>query len=359
MRKWIAVLLCFGLAVAFGCDTVVSNGTSGEKMPSASALETEEPALGSFVVHFIDVGQADAALLLCDGETMLIDGGNMEDADLLYTYLSEQGVDRLDYVVCTHAHEDHAGGLPGALSYATANTVLCSVREADSYPFEQFLDAVERQGLSVHVPHHGDSFAFGGATCTVLAPISSTDNVNNTSLVLHFQYGETSFLFMGDAEYEVEQEILNRGYSVRATVLKVGHHGSSSSSSYRFLNEVLPEYAVLSCGRNNDYGHPHDEVMSRLRDARTTIYRTDEQGHIVCSSDGRTVRFETERSIAPQTPIPLDYLESFVLNSNSRRFHSPDCDGIPDISERNRENYYGTRQALLDEGYEPCGRCDP
>lgn len=364
MKKVLILLVCALFVLSFGCEPMELLLPVPTEAPTSSATaaapSSQEPSTtDGFVVHFIDVGQADAALLLCGGETMLIDGGNVDDSDLIYSYLTDQGVTHLDYVVCTHAHEDHVGGLPAAFACAEVDTVLCSVTEYDTRPFSNFLDAVERQGLSVSVPHHGDSFAFGDAVCTVLGPINPTDEPNNTSLVLHFQYGQTSFLFTGDAEYEVERDILDLGYDVRATVLKLGHHGSSTSSSYRFLDAVMPEYAVISCGVNNDYGHPHDEVMSRLADARITIYRTDEQGHIVCTSDGAAVRFETERSVPPQTPLPEDYCETFVLNTNSRKFHDPDCGGVDDISERNRQDYYGTRQALLDQGYEPCGRCDP
>lgn len=250
--------------------------------------ETEIPENPDFRILFIDVGQADAALVFCEGETMLIDGGNVEDSDVIYTVLEKQNVTNLDYVVCTHAHEDHVGGLAAALTACTAETVLCPVTSYNSKAFTSF---AERAG-EITVPEAGDSFSLGGAEVKILACDPDASDTNNTSIVLKICYGETSFLFTGDAEYEVEQTLLESGCDLSATVLKVGHHGSSTSTSYRFLNEIMPQYAVISVGKNNSYGHPHDEVLSRLRDADVTVYRTDELGDITCISDGKTVTFE-------------------------------------------------------------------
>lgn len=265
----------------------VVNGIKGEEETAGAVLEG-----GSFEVHFIDVGQADAALILCDGESMLIDGGNAGDSSLIYAYLEEEQVDVLDYIVCTHAHEDHVGGLSGALNYAQAEVALAPVTDYDSKAFRNFVKNLNRQGAAITVPEAGDSFSLGSAQVMVVGPISPSDEPNNTSIVLKVTYGETSFLFTGDAEREEEQEILDAGYNLESTVLKVGHHGSNTSSSYPFLREVMPEYAVISVGRDNDYGHPSEEVLSRFRDLGAEVYRTDEMGHIVCSSDGKTVTFE-------------------------------------------------------------------
>lgn len=251
---------------------------------------------GSFLqIHYIDVGQADAALVLCDGEAMLIDGGNKADSSLLYTYLKDRSIEHLNYVVGTHAHEDHIGGLAGALHYAAADTVLCPVTDYDSEAFRDFRKTVEGQELSITVPKAGDTFSLGAAAVTILHCDSTNENLNNTGIVLRVDYGETSFLFTGDAERETEEVILDSGLDVRSTVLKVGHHGSDTSTSYRFLYEVQPKYAVISVGADNSYGHPHESVTSRLRDADVTVYRTDEMGDIICTSDGKSVTFETEK----------------------------------------------------------------
>ena len=255
------------------------------------------PADSSFAIHFIDVGQADAALILCDGKAMLIDGGNAADSNLMYTYLKKHNISHLDYVIGTHAHEDHIGGIAGALNYATVGTAYCPVTSYSTKAFRNFVSALNQRGVSITVPTTGHTFSLGSATCTILAVNTVTDDPNNTSIVLRIVYGDTSFLFTGDAEREVEQIILDSGIDIRSTVLKVGHHGSKSSTSYYWLRQIAPEYAVISVGKGNTYGHPTTEVLSRLRDAEVTTFRTDLQGDIICVSDGKTVTFTVTRNV--------------------------------------------------------------
>lgn len=258
--------------------------------------QPEAPPEGSTLqVHFIDVGQADAALVICDGHYMLIDGGNAGDSSLIYSYLKEQGAEELDYLVASHAHEDHVGGLSGALNYAQVDTAFCPVTEYDSKAFQNMVKYLEKQEKSITVPRPGDGFSLGAARVEILGPVKEYDDANDTSIVLRIDYGETSFLFTGDMGREAEADLLDSGANVAATVLKVGHHGSETSTSYRFLREVMPEYAVISVGEGNSYGHPSEEVLSRFRDAGTEVYRTDTQGHIVAESDGKTVTFRTEK----------------------------------------------------------------
>lgn len=255
-----------------------------------------EIAEGStFAVHYIDVGQADCALVACDGAYMLIDGGNKGDADLIYSYLTNRGIERLDYLVGSHAHEDHMGGLPGAVYAAEIGTALCPVTESDSVYFSDVVKALAKQDKVLTVPEAGDTFDLGSARVTVLGPMEEYEDPNDTSLVLMVEYGATSFLFTGDMEYAPEIDLVESGVDLSATVLKVGHHGSSSSTCYRFLREVMPEYAVISVGEDNKYGHPNEEVLSRLKDEDATIYRTDLHGTIVARSDGESVTFTTEK----------------------------------------------------------------
>ena len=347
--------------------------------------ETTQPAVipnsGGFKVYFIDVGQADAALVVCDGKTLLIDGGNADDSNLIYSFLHKKGVTRLDYLIATHAHEDHVGGLSGALNYATVGKVYSPVTSYDSKAFRNFISNVSKQGKSVTIPQVGTQFALGSAVCSVLAVNTSSDT-NNSSIVVRIVYGNTSFLFTGDAEREVEQAMINRGANLSATVLKVGHHGSYTSTSYQFLWNVMPRYAVISCGKDNSYGHPHDEVLSRLHDADVTLYRTDMQGDIVCTSNGSTVSFsvsrnanadvyeglgnhETQPTQPEQTPPaatqPQDTPSGteYVLNTNSMKFHYAFCEWAQKISGKNRRDYTGSREDLIEQGYSPCGSCHP
>ena len=341
----------------------------------------------TFEIHFIDVGQADAALVLCDGKAMLIDGGNAEDSSLLYTYLKNHNISHLDYVIGTHAHEDHIGGLAGALNYASVGTAYCPATSYDTKAFGNFVKALDKHGVSITVPSTGDSFTLGSAACTILAVNTDSSDPNNTSIVLRIVYGDTSFLFTGDAERVVEQAILNRGTNINSTVLKVGHHGSESSTSYVWLREIMPQYAVISVGKDNSYGHPTEEVLSRLRDAEVKTFRTDLQGDIICVSDGKNVTFTVERNAdadvfggiggnstqqtnppeteppattqPPETDPPADNGRDYVVNTNTKKFHYPSCSSADDIKDSNRWEYHGTRDDLIGMGYVPCKRCDP
>ena len=299
IRGLVLILAVLFFCLVFGgCNSSPTNNlplaesspqvTEDAGSKETAALPTQEtspeiPEGSSFEIHFIDVGQADSALILCDGKAMLIDGGNAEDSSLIYTYLKNQGIDRLDYIVCTHAHEDHVGGLAGALNYAKVDVAYCPVKSYDSTAFKNFVKYLGNQGVSISVPSAGDTFTLGSASVTVLGPINPSDEPNNTSIVFRIVYGSTSFLFTGDAEREEEQDILDAGYSLSSTVLKVGHHGSENSTTYPFLREVMPQYAVISVGADNSYGHPTEETLSRLRDAGVTVYRTDMQGNIICT----------------------------------------------------------------------------
>lgn len=306
-------------------------------------------------IHFIDVGQADATLVMCDGKNMLIDGGNTEDSPLMYTYLERLGVEHLDYVVATHPHEDHVGGIPGAMALATVDTLLTPVTGDDSKFFNNLMKVAKKQNATITVPDAGDSYSLGSAEFTVLG-CNFDEEVNNQSIVLKLTYGDTSFLFMGDAEYEAEKKLFQKGifkknFDLSADLLKVGHHGSNTSTSYRFLKEVMPEYAVISVGKDNDYGHPHDEVLSRLRDADVKVYRTDIEGDVVCTSDGEKIKF-----IRPEEVDGV--WVTFVINLNSKKFHYPDCHNAEAISPANRYDFTGSFDALIDMGYVLAGCCD-
>lgn len=289
-------------------DIIETPETQATASPTEETAPPTEPApvlppppvVSGLKVHFIDVGQADAILVQCEGKNMLIDGGNRADSNLMYTYLKRYGVSHLDYVIGTHAHEDHIGGIAGALQYATVSEVYCPVKTYNSKAFENFVRSVTNRGASITVPKAGTSFSLGSASVKILA-VNAASGTNNTSIVTRVTHGNVSFLFMGDAEREVEQYLINKGDAVPTTVLKAGHHGSDTSSSYQFLWNVMPQYAVISAGKGNSYGHPHDEVLSRFRDAGTALFRTDMQGDIICTSNGSTVSFTVSRNADADT----------------------------------------------------------
>lgn len=262
---------------------------------SGCGINTAELSEDGLTVHYIDVGQADAALVECGGEDMMIDGGNVADSSLVVSYLKDENVDNLKYVIGTHAHEDHIGGLAGILSQYTADNVICSQDSYTTKAFKNFKKYAEKQGKEITVPKAGDTMTLGSSKIEILGPVNSSDDLNNRSIVLKITYGNTSFLFEGDAEYDEEHDILESGADISADVLKVGHHGSKTSTSYSYLREIMPAYAVVSVGKDNDYGHPHDDTMSRLRDSGAEIYRTDEHGTVIVKSDGNDITIQTEK----------------------------------------------------------------
>ncbi len=324
-----------------------------------SEESTEDDEI-SYEVHFIDVGQADCALIISDGDSMLIDGGNVGDSSLVVSYLLSAGIEELDYVICTHAHEDHVGGLSGPLNkFTVTQAVFTPATGADTKCYRNFVDAVYRQKLEITVPSTGYSFDFGDGTVTFVGPVTEDyKDINNTSLVTKISFGETSFLFTGDAERESETDILETGADLSATVLKVGHHGSENSTTYPFLREIMPEIAVISVGADNDYGHPTEAALSRLRDADVTVYRTDMQGHVIITGDGSNYEVKTEKiSNEPTNSTePPATATVYIGNKNSQIFHSPDCSSLP--KEENRI-YFDSRSDALSAQYTPCSRCKP
>lgn len=375
LRRTAAVIAAFITLTFTGCGQtpespgslpvsgVVSETTAQSGQETAGVSES-----GSFTVHFIDVGQADSALVTCDGHSMLIDGGNADDSNLVYSVLQRETEGHLDYVVGTHAHEDHIGGLSGAFEADTADVTFCPVTEYDSKAFRNFKTRADERGGGITIPAVGDTFTLGEASVTVVAVNSVPEDTNNTSIVIRIVYGDTSFLFTGDAEQETEEKILESGQDIESTVLKVGHHGSSTSTSQAFLDAVSPTYAVISCGKDNSYGHPHSETFAKLASAGVEVLRTDELGDIYCTSDGTEVTFsygeyhkDSDTSAAeieePQQPDTIS--ETYILNTNSRKFHRPDCSSASQISDANREEYTGTREELIEQGYTPCGYCKP
>ena len=240
-------------------------------------------------VHYIDVGQGDSELVCCNGEYMLIDAGEPDASDAVLEYLDALGIDRLDYLVCTHGHSDHCGGLDAVVESLGVETVFPSPYAGDSPSYEIFTDAVYDAGLELTVPALGESYRLGEASFSFIGPLEDYDNLNDDSLVMRLEYGDTSFLFTGDMTSKAEKDLINDGADLRCDVLKVGHHGSSGSSCYQFLYEAQPGIGVISCEKGNSYGHPHEETLSRLNDADVTVYRTDLEGSIVIFSDGMKV----------------------------------------------------------------------
>jgi len=342
------------------------------------------PAFGAdgLQVHFIDVGQADACLITCDGHAMMIDGGNSSDSQLVYSYLKKQNVTYLDYIVATHDDADHVGGLSAAVAYAKTNIGQAFAPYTDSTKerFQTFKRKLGEYGKTITVPETGAKYTLGGATFRILSGGGSGDNRN---IILRLEYGKHSFLFMGDAGEDQEKAILSAKYQVESTVLKVGHHGSKTSTCYRFLKAAYPSYAVITVGKGNTYGHPTDEVLSRLRDEGATVLRTDNNGTVVFTSDGKELKYSVEKTASqeenllapgstaqaqavqkavPETEAPTSgsaQESTYVLNTNTKKFHYPGCSSVGEMKEKNKKTVTDTRDHIISQGYVPCKRCKP
>lgn len=319
--------------------------------------EATEQHISELTVHFIDVGQADAAILQCEDNTMIIDGGNVADSSLVVAYLKKLNIDNIDSMICTHAHEDHVGGLSAPLSVMQVGSVYAPVTESDSKAYQAFKQKVADTNTEIIHPVNYEIFSLGSAKVEILASPINADKLNNTSIILKVTHGNKSFLFTGDAEREEEQTLLDKGL-LKSDVLKVGHHGSDTSTSYTFLREVMPEYAVISVGKGNSYGHPSEAVLSRLRDADVQVYRTDLQGDIIMKSDGENITVTTAKNENIQTnETSVKYDEGiYIGNKNSKKLHRPDCKTLP--AEKNRVEFT-SRADAINAGYSPCSNCRP
>ncbi len=382
---------------------------------NTGAENTGTAQAGTLTVTWLDVGQGDAAVIQCGGQSMLIDGGKPEKSSYIYAWLQQHGLSYLDVIVATHVDADHIGGLSGALNYASVGTAYCPVTTGTTETFQSFVKYLAQRGKQITVPTAGEAFALGGAQVQILGPLHSAEDSNDNSIVLKVSFGATSFLFTGDAERAEEQDLLNAGVNLQSTVLKVGHHGSDTSTSYPFLRAVAPQYAVISVGAGNSYGHPTEAVLSRLRDAGVTTFRTDMQGEITAVSDGQTINFSTAKNAAAETLANAGAGQnanqtgggnsatqtagsgqntggaatagaagaaaiasanagggnadgaagagttagSYVLNTNSHKFHLPGCSSVDTISPKNRKDVNESREQIVSEGYAPCKRCNP
>ena len=273
--------------------TKIEEETSNNITAESMATSTSSEVTGNLTVDFIDVGQADSILIINNNESMLIDAGNNEDGEDIVKYLENKGIKKLNYVVGTHPHEDHIGGLDDVInSDIQIENILMPKITTTTKTFEDVLDAIENKGLTVEAPSKGYEFKIGEANCKVMTDsIIDKDNLNISSIVIRLTFGNNSFLFMGDSEEENEKTIS----WPKADVLKVGHHGSNTSSSEKFLNEVSPKYAVIMAGEGNSYGLPKDEIVKRIESLGTTIYRTDKNGTIEMISDGNEIKITTEK----------------------------------------------------------------
>lgn len=362
----------------------------------SATIEEADTGYGEFEelqVHFIDVGQGDCTLITCGGQSMLIDAGDDSKGTAVQLYLQNRGIASLDYMIGTHPDEDHIGGMDVVVTKFDCRQIMLPGVSNDTATYLDVIDAMNDKGYQNTFPVVGSTYTLGDAIFTIVAPNGTYDGTNNYSIGVRLVHGENSFLFVGDAEEEAERDMLQNGLELSADVLKVAHHGSRYSSSLEFIHAVNPTYAVISCGINNAYGHPSAETLNTLRSAGIKVYRTDEQGSIIATSDGYGISFHCKpseswqageiRNVVQNVEQPYMNQEvtgeetqgdqgiganptigqgtsvTYVLNTNTGKFHRVNCRDVKKIVIENRLDSYQTREEIIAAGYQACKHCKP
>ena len=341
---------------------------------SASASE-------NLTVHFIDVGQGDSELLQFAGKNVLIDAGDQDSGPRVTSYLRSHGVTSLDLVVATHPHSDHIGGLLTVLNDFTVGQVLDSGQTHTTQTFENYLNLIDQKNIPFSTAERGQTIDLDPSLrIEVLSPPATlfVGDLNQNSVVLRVTYNKVSFLLAGDAGFQAEDSMA-AGYDLKSTVLKVGHHGSSSSTGTSFLSKVRPEVAVIEVGAGNAYGHPTSKTLSALQNTGTKVYRTDLDGNIVVTTDGQSYSVSTGKqswtttgtapkstasavawtdTAAASTTAASSSQGPFVGSSKSDKYHYTSCSSAKNIKPANLVTFSSSADARA-QGYVPCGRCHP
>ena len=339
-------------------------------------------------VHFLNVGQGSAILVQSGGQNLLYDGGDQNHADQVVSYLQQQNVQNIDYMIASHYDEDHIGGLVQCLNSFTVCNVFGPDYVHTSDLYNTFMNTATANAIIVQYPSVGDTFDFGTGSFTVLAPDGISQNSNDNSVVIRLVNGNNSFMFMGDAEETSEQDMISTGMNLDCDVLSLGHHGSASSASWDLLEASTPSWAVISCGQDNSYGHPAASTMEKLRDMNIPVYRTDDQGTIIALSDGDTISWNQEpcndytagdakqQSANSDTSQAAQYSSEDTASAPAVETEAPDTSSdtqgrtvwisatgskyhsIPDCGNMNPNKATQMSESeAQSRGYEPCKKC--
>ena len=381
-----------------------NGGSPTEEMAEPGEGQTPD---GTLSVTFLDVGQGNAVLVEQGGAYMLIDGGNRDYSSFVVSYLKEQGVEELAYVIASHYDADHLNGVVGALHAFSCGQVLAPDYVTDTRVYESFERVIKEQDIALAYPAVGDTYTLGDASFTVVCPKAyDPKEDNDNSVGIRLVYGDTSFLICGDAGKAEEQAMLDSGVTLESDVYLASHHGSEGSSSEAFMRAVSPTAVVISAGAGNSYGHPTRTVLDRVKACGAALYRTDLQGTITVTSDGNSLSWSVDATqdyrdgdevaagaadttgtsgtadtadSAAQASVAADTAGSaaqasegetaaggtadvtgaYVLNTNTKKFHRPSCSSVAQMSPENKAAFSGSREELIAAGYDPCKRCNP
>ena len=289
ISKVISVIVVVIAAVVWLFDTFSSDKDTKIKSPALN---------GSTQVHFVDVGQGDATLVVSGKEAMLVDTGERDQTDTMVKYLQDRNIDSLKYLVITHPHTDHMGEAGDVISNISTEKIIMPKITGDMTPtnstYKNFLKTVKKLNKKITAAKD-ETFTLGNIQVQLFTTKEEHDDLNNYSVLVKVVDGENSFLITGDCEFEEENEMMQQGFDLKSTVLKVAHHGSYNASSNDFLKYVDPQYVVVSCAKENRYGHPHDKTVKRLKKQTKNYYITADNGTIVFTSDGKGLSVETEK----------------------------------------------------------------
>ncbi len=323
-----------------------------------SVLTTEKIGEGkdSAQFHFIDVGQGDCTLITNGESSILVDCGTYESGGKLCEYLKNLGIKSIDYLIGTHPHEDHLGGSSAVLRLFDVKNVFLNGEMSSSYFFERMVDVLEQKNITPYIPEIGETYTSGPFEFEFLSPETDFGDENHNSLVVMVKYKDIKALITGDIERPVESYLVNHDKNLSADILKVSHHGSRNGSSSEFLRKVNPAIAVIQCGKDNSYGHPHYETLKRLENTKAALLRTDEEGTIVIRTDGEKLYNASEEIVPEESEKADDKQKQFIGNIKSMVVHSTQCKSLP--SENNRI-YFNTKEEALNMNYKPCGNCKP
>lgn len=351
-----------------------------------SAADTSAQPSGDMGVHFLDVGQGLSILVQSGGENLIYDGGDRSSSSFVVSYLQSQNITNIDYLIASHYDEDHIAGLVGCLNAFTVENIIGADYIQDTQIYQSFIDSVNAQGLEIQHPPVGTEFEFGTGKFTVLSPEVTGSSDNDNSVAIELENGDNSFIFTGDAEADSEHTMCSSGMDLSCDVIVPGHHGSATATSWDFLEATIPDYAVISCGTDNQYGHPDKDTMDKLSAMGIQVFRTDKQGTVVALSNGTDIIWNqtpcndyssgddndlgtqiapsevyTEPGTVSQTQI---YEESPVQNTQpietnvwisatgSKYHNKPDCGRMNPANATQM-----TRSDAEAYGYEPCKKC--
>lgn len=320
-------------------------------------------------VHFISTGNSDSILIVDNGKYALIDGADNDDEQSLVDYLTNLGIKQLDYLILTHPDADHCGGLDAVVKNFNIKNVFVGNGDADSKTYQDFINACMAKKLQPSVPLADKTFKLGNGSFKFYNQKANSKDVNDNSLVALYTNGSNKYLFMGDAGTEVEKALPLKEIG-KVNVLKVGHHGSKTSSSDTFIKSVAPKYAVICCGKDNKYGHPHQEVTSVLNKYKVTTFRTDLNGTVIITSDGTNISTKVSQQASTQpvsattksaqnkqkanTPSTTTTSSEVVyITKSGKKYHKDGCDSL------SKSKIKISKGEAEQKGYEPCKKCNP